>query len=403
MSYVDLVLFTATGILLVPFGVFCLECVLAFLPRRAPKIDFSADPGEVWIIIPAHNESLVIGATLNRLCPTLLANQRILVVADNCNDNTASIAREQRCHVIERQDSEKRGKGFALQYAFEYLERHHRPSVVIVLDADCRVAPFTISRIASLAHQKNRPVQALNLSHATKGSQGIHVISELGFRFKNLVRPTGLSRLGLPCHLMGTGMAIPWNLLKKCQVAGDHLAEDMNLGLELALLGHSALFCPSGQVLSELPQQDSGFLSQRTRWEQGHLRTSLTQIPILLAEGIRQRSAHLLGLAFDLMVPPFSLLILCWMAGVLGAAGFWSLGASAIPLIVLLCAGAMTGLLILGCWWKYCRQQVPFSTLLCLPIYILRKVPIYTSFLLGRSVKQWVRTEREASSTHSVF
>jgi cellulose synthase/poly-beta-1,6-N-acetylglucosamine synthase-like glycosyltransferase len=252
-----------------------------------------------------------------------------------------------------------------------------------------------------LAHQKNRPVQALNLSHAPTGSQGIHVVSELGFRFKNLVRPTGLSRLGLPCHLMGTGMAIPWNLLQKCRVAGDHLAEDMNLGLELALLGHSALFCPGGQVLSELPTQDSGFMSQRTRWEQGHLRTSLALVPKLLFWGLRKRSLNLLSLAFDLMVPPFSLLILCWMTGTLGAAGCWHLGASSIPLLALLSAGVLTFTLILCCWWKFCRKQVPFSILLCLPIYILRKVPIYTSFLFGRSVKQWIRTERQTSSTHS--
>jgi cellulose synthase/poly-beta-1,6-N-acetylglucosamine synthase-like glycosyltransferase len=401
MSSVDLALFFATGILLIPFAVFCLECALALLPRRLPRIDSLANPGEVWIIIPAHNEALVIGATLSRLCPTLLENQQILVVADNCNDNTASIAREQGCQVIERSNSEKRGKGFALQYAFAHLESNHNPSVVIVLDADCRVAPFTISRIASLAHQKNRPVQALNLSHRAKGSQGIHVISELGFRFKNLVRPTGLARLGLPCHLMGTGMAIPWTLLKQCRVAGDHLAEDMNLGIELSLRGHSTLFCPSGQVLSELPQQDSGFISQRTRWEQGHLRTSLALVPTLLFQGIRQRSLNLLSLGFDLTVPPFTLLILCWLAGVFGAAAFWHLGASSLPLLALISTGAITASLILGCWWKFCRHQVPFSSLLFLPIYILRKLPIYASFLFGRSVKQWVRTERQASSTHT--
>ncbi len=340
MSVVDLALLLVAGILAFPFVIFCIECGFAFFPARLLGIDFSIDPGEVWIVIPAHNEALVIGTTLRRLCPTLLPNQRVLVVADNCDDNTASIAREQGCHVIERFDPLRRGKGFALQYGFQHLKLNHRPFVVIVLDADCRVAPFTVSRIAGLAHERNRPVQALNLSYAPAESESLHVVSELGFRFKNLIRPLGLTRLGLPCHLMGTGMAIPWSLLRQCRVSGEHLAEDMNLGLDLALAGHPALFCPHGQVLSELPTQNAGFMSQRTRWEQGHLRTSLTQIPRLLNQGVRKWNLSLLTLAFDLMIPPFSLLILCLIGSVLGTACFWLFGASVYAIAsIALCGG----------------------------------------------------------------
>jgi cellulose synthase/poly-beta-1,6-N-acetylglucosamine synthase-like glycosyltransferase len=341
----------------------------------------------------------VIGSTLKRLCPTLVDRQKILVVADNCDDETASLACNYGCEVIERFDPTRRGKGYALQFAIEHLNATHNPSVVIVLDADCRVAPFTISRISALAYEQNRPVQALNLSHAPSGSHTLHFLSMLGFRFKNLIRPRGLNRLGLPCHLMGTGMAIPWTLLRECRVAGDHLAEDMNLGVELALKGYPAVFCPDGRVDSDLPQQESAFLSQRTRWEQGHLRTSLTQIPSLLFQGIRKGDIALVSLALDLMVPPLAFLMLCWFVAVLGTAFGWLLGASSVPLFALLVAGMLTLFVILSGWWTFCRRHVPFYSLMSLPIYVFRKLPIYGSFLLGRSATQWVRTQRDACST----
>jgi cellulose synthase/poly-beta-1,6-N-acetylglucosamine synthase-like glycosyltransferase len=395
MSIPDLVLLAFCGLLQIPFLVFWLECWLAFLPRRSRAIATGSEMGEVWVIVPAHNEGTVIGRTLAGLSKTLGPGQRILVVADNCQDRTAEMARDCGCEVIERHNLELRGKGFALQFAYDYLGANHSPAVVVVVDADCRVSSNMISSLSRLAVKENRPVQALNLSQAPSGSGSIHVLSELGFRFKNLVRPLGLDRLGLPCHLMGTGMAIPWALLQASRVEGDALAEDMALGVELALLGHPAVFFSAGHVLSELPQQDANFMSQRTRWEQGHLRTSLAHIPKLLMRGLRLRRLDLIALAFDLMVPPFSLLMLIWAAASFGASGYWLVGGSYVPCLLLAGTGTLTLLTIFCCWWKFCRAQVPFKSVLLLPLYALRKLPIYFSFLCGRGVTQWIRTSRE--------
>ncbi len=397
MIVIDNILIVGTIVFLIPFVVFWLECWFAFLPRRVVRLPNTHQDCEVWIVIPAHNESAGIAATIQTLNQTLAPNESVLIVADNCTDNTAAVAREYPCVVIERENPANRGKGFALQFAVQYLEQHHSPSVIVVLDADCRVEDNTVTAISQLALQKNRPVQALNLCEAAEESASLHINSELGFRFKNLIRPLGLSRLGMPCHLMGTGMAIPWNLLDQVNILGNDLTEDMQLGLELAKTRHPAYFYPEVKVLSDLPQQEAGFISQRTRWEQGHLRTSLTQIPVLLTESLKQRRLDLFVLAMDLTVPPFSLLMMLWLSAFVTTLLLAVLGATFIPSLLLGLTGAITGFTLLCGWFKFCRKQIPLRAMFSLPFYMVRKIPIYFSFLFKKGERNWVRTDRISS------
>ena len=384
------------GALLLPLAVFIIECGVALWPRWGTRFLPAGPRPRTVVLIPAHNEEAVIGGTLNALLPTLGADDFALVVADNCTDQTAEVARRCGAKVVERQDLTRRGKGFALNAGVRWLEQQTRiPEAVVVLDADCRVDPHTVELLARVAATQAKPAQCLNLCEAEPGSAGIHAISNLGFRFKNLVRPTGLARLGLPCILTGTGMAFPWHLLQVAPLDTGELAEDMQLGVALAIRGTTPVYCPEVRVLSALPRQESAFVSQRTRWEQGHLRTMLTQVPRLLWEGLRQRRFGLFCQGLDLLIPPFSLLIVCWMIGLVIAAGGWLLGASAHPLQLLAGAGALAGTVVLAGWSRFCRDAVSAAALLSIPVYMLKKLPIYAAFLFRRGEKQWVRTARE--------
>ncbi|MCH8830818.1 MAG: glycosyltransferase, partial [Planctomycetes bacterium] len=237
-----LLLVLAIGIS-IPIAVFCVECLLSVLLGSMRTASTTGEPTRVAVLIPAHNEEHVVVETLNTLLPTLKSGDRAVVIADNCSDATAELARSAGAIVVERFDRQRRGKAFALEFGLSSLQ-NDPPDVVVVLDADCSVEPSLVRRISELAHARNRPVQGRNLSVAGKQGNPVHAVSELGFRFKNLVRPLGVAKLGLPCHLMGTGMAIPWKLFRETSLAGDHLAEDMQFGVELALKGHAALFCP---------------------------------------------------------------------------------------------------------------------------------------------------------------
>ena len=113
----------------------CLEiiCGLRNLPGRRLKVQDNLD---VTVLVPAHNEANGIAATIKEL-RSAMPQARLLVVADNCTDGTASLAAGAGAEVIERHDSLHRGKGFALDFGREHL-RARPPSVVIILDADCR-------------------------------------------------------------------------------------------------------------------------------------------------------------------------------------------------------------------------------------------------------------------------
>jgi cellulose synthase/poly-beta-1,6-N-acetylglucosamine synthase-like glycosyltransferase len=318
----------------------------------------------------------------------------VLVVADNCSDNTAEIARRCGAFVVERSDSSRRGKSFALEFGKLALAEFP-PDVVVVLDADCRVDAKMVDTVARLVQATGRPVQALNLCEADAASASLHVVSGLGFRFKNLVRPLGLASFDMPCHLMGTGMALPWKVLQSAAFAGEHLAEDMQFGIELALAGHPTLFCPEVGIRSKLPGQNSAFLTQRTRWEQGHIQTIRTQVPRLAREALKQRRLDLLCLALDLVVPPFSLLMFTWLGATGVGLAAWLCGASILPAVLLQLVGFLVVVSIGSAWAVHCRQEISPRALVGVPVYMAKKLPIYLSYFFKRQQKEWVRTERE--------
>ena len=395
LSIVNLILIIIAAIILVPVLVFSFECLLSvLLVRRKRPVSNNAQP-HVAVLIPAHNEQFVIEETLRTLLPTLQPDDRVVVIADNCTDETAMVAQTFGVEVVERQSDDCRGKAYALECGVQYLTADP-PDVVIVLDADCKVDANLVSRISEESHARVRPVQGRNLSTAETSSHAVHSVSELGFCFKNLVRPLGAARIGLPCHLMGTGMAIPWKILRGTSFTSDHLAEDMQFGIELAIKGFPTTFCPDVGITSQLPKDEQAFLNQRTRWEQGHLRTSLTQTPRLLFAGLFKLRPSLLFLAFDLTVPPLSLLILIGLAtsSVTILAGF--LGASWVPAMMLIGGGLLMLSATIAGWFTFCRESVPLKSLLAIPGYIIRKVPIYVSYFTGKKQREWIRTQRDS-------
>jgi N-acetylglucosaminyldiphosphoundecaprenol N-acetyl-beta-D-mannosaminyltransferase len=124
------------------------------------------------------------------------------------------------------------------------------------------------------------------------------------------------------------------------------------------------------------------------------------QIPRLLSAAVRQRSWRLLGAALDLSIPPLTLLIFVWLIAVLATGGAWYLGASWIPAAMLLGGGVALILALTIGWAGFCRRYVPLRTFAGIPVYMLRKMPIYFQFLFRRQ-SDWVRTERESSPTRT--
>jgi cellulose synthase/poly-beta-1,6-N-acetylglucosamine synthase-like glycosyltransferase len=379
-------------LVLLPASVFFLEVVLGLAIRRSP-LTHQGERRRLTVLVPAHNEATIIPRTIRSIAPQLGSIDRLVVIADNCTDETADVARREGAEVIVRTDSRRRGKGFALDYGVRHLE-NSAPDIVIIIDADCLVAPDAIDRIARLCAKTNRPVQALYLMRTSGGARLKMRIGEFAWLVKNLARPDGLSRLRLPCQLAGTGMAFPWSAISTANLATGHIVEDLKLGVDLARTGFPPLFCYDALVTSEFPTSESGAEGQRTRWEHGHLTVILQEAPRLFLDSIKRCDVRLLAMACDLSIPPLALLVLqiaiLWILSVLALLTMHL----RFPFLVSSAAATLILSATLLAWGRYGRNIIFLRELAFAVIYAIWKLPLYVKFLWGRQL-EWVRSKRD--------
>jgi len=219
-------------------------------------------------------------------------------------------------------------------------------------------------------------------------------IAEFAWVVKNLVRPMGLGKLGLPCQLMGSGMAFPWISISNMDLADAHIVEDMKMGLDMARLGVPPIFCPEALVLSSFPSHEEGIRDQRTRWEHGHLGTILSEAPRMFFQGLKKMDFSLVALALDLCVPPLALLLMLISVLWLVAAIFYGATGYRAPLMIMSSALVMFALAVLTAWASHGRRIISLSSLLSASVYPLWKIPMYVQFVVSRQ-REWVRSKRD--------
>lgn len=388
------VLFVLALILLsLPIAVFVLEIALALAGGRSQGA-VSSTRGPLAVLVPAHDEGVGILPTLASIRAQLLPGDRVLVVADNCRDDTAMRARDAGAEVLVREDFERRGKGYALDAGVRHLAQNP-PAMVVVLDADCLLAPQALERLALRCADSGRPVQALYLMGAPAGASLKTRIAEFAWAVKNRARALGMARVGLPCQLMGSGMAFPWPLIEGAALASADLVEDLRLGLDFAREGRAPLFCPEALVTSEFPVSPKGLQSQRTRWEHGHLAMLFRDGPGLLLEGLRTRNAGLCALTLDMCVPPLALLVLVALAFAALGGLAWAVSGAVLPWSLALPGPVLLAAAVLASWLRFGRDILSWRELAYAPIYALVKIPLYLKFVVQRQVA-WVRSERDS-------
>ncbi|MGA2496504.1 MAG: glycosyltransferase family 2 protein [Tepidisphaeraceae bacterium] len=428
---------------LVPVAVVAIECLLAVLlaTNQRDLHHVAAKRPLLAVLIPAHNEEAGIAQTLAAIVHQLRQGDRLVVVADNCADRTADIARDAGAEVIERVDDERRGKGYALDAGIRYLAASgsgqiagqskcvgvptpragspcheilpvgddsqndgdtpaDRPEVLVVVDADCDCQSGSLAELAAGVAQTGRTCQAAYLMETPPEPSPATRVSAFAFRVKNLVRPLGLHRLGLPCLLTGTGMAFPWASISGAALASGNIVEDMQLGLDLAIAGHPPRFCPGATVVGRLPAQACTADTQRTRWEHGHLQTMLTQVPRLIGRGVTTFSPRLLGLALELAVPPLSLLVFAWIVLSAAAVAGAFVAGWRLPLILAIAGWILLSAAIGSAWWRFARDILPLRQMLFIPVYMLGKIPRFVAFVTRRQ-REWIRTAREVEKVDS--
>lgn len=348
------------------------------------------------VIVPAHNEACVIERTLASLrrLDWPADRFRALVVADNCDDATARLARAAGALVLERQDARLRGKGYALRLAFDHSREAGWADAVVVVDADTQVSPNLLLACATRIEAGAGAVQAHYgvLNPAESWRTSLMAIAHGAF---HSLRSQARERLRLSCGLRGNGWCLTHQLLREVPYHAFSVTEDLEYGIALGLAGHRVHYAHEACAKADMESAEPVARHQRQRWEDGRFALIRTQTLALLREALRGRSRVCLDLALDLLVLPLSYVALNVAALIAAAflAGLWqdSLHVWLWPAAI---SGAFLTLYVLRGWQLSQRGAAGLVDLLRAPFYILWK----TGVLLRRhDRRRWVPTKRRSS------
>jgi cellulose synthase/poly-beta-1,6-N-acetylglucosamine synthase-like glycosyltransferase len=347
------------------------------------------------VIVPAHNEIAVIArtvASLRRL-DWPAEHFRILVIADNCTDETASVARAAGAAVLERHDTVRRGKGYALEFAFSVSAKRRWASAVVVVDADAEVSPNLLEAFASRIERGAQAAQAhygvLN-PHASWRTRLI-TIAKGSF---HIVRSRARERLKLSCGVRGNGWCVTHDLLEKVPYRCFSLTEDLEYGITIGMAGFRVEYADEAHSDAEMVSGEKLARSQRQRWEDGRFQLVRSKTLPLLAAALARRSAICLDLALDLAVLPLSYVALNVTALLLASSLAWKYPQlTPFVWIAIACAVAVFAYVLRG--WQLSGVGIRgLWDLARAPGFLLWKVLL---MLRPRKSQTWVRTDRESN------
>jgi cellulose synthase/poly-beta-1,6-N-acetylglucosamine synthase-like glycosyltransferase len=351
------------------------------------------------IVVPAHDEEAGIAATVRSLEAVDYPREcrRVIVIADNCSDTTAACAAEAGAVVLERRDEKRRGKGYALAHAFERSLADGVADAIVVVDADTVVSP-NLLRAFDARFQAGAPAAQAHYAVANPNDSWRTRLMHIGFTLFHDVRSRGRERLGVSAGLRGNGMAFAVGTLREVPHDAFSVVEDVEYGIRLGLAGHRVFYAGEAQVYGAMVSSERASRSQRQRWEGGRWALVRRHGAALLANAAARRSAVLLDLALDLLVPPLSYVALATALGTLVACVSWALGVCAAWAVWpwLLCALGFATYLVRGIWLA--RVGVRGVLDLCwAPVYVVWKVALALRPSSARR-GEWVRTTREEAN-----
>ena len=346
------------------------------------------------VIVPAHNESDLIARTVASLrkIDWPAAHFRIVVVADNCTDETAQLARNAGAHVLERHDTSKRGKGYALDHAFNASRLDGFAAAVVVIDADAEVSPNLLEAFAARLEQGEHAVQAHYgvLNPFASWRTRLITIAKAAF---HIVRSRARERLGVSCGIRGNGWCVTHELLEKVPYRAFSLTEDVEYGIDLGRAGYRVAYADEAHSDAEMVSNEQVASRQRQRWESGRFELIRSRTWPLLRAAVLQRSRVCLDLALDLLVLPLSYVALNVAALVVAAAfaSLWYPQMSAWLWIALACVMSLSIHVLRG-WQLSGIGLRGIVDLARAPGFLLWKVLL---MLKPQRSSEWVRTDRE--------
>jgi 1,2-diacylglycerol 3-beta-glucosyltransferase len=396
LNLITSLLLALLALLALPALLPCAYLLLLTLLSAAPKLPArSARRMRFDVIVPAHDEAAVIARVVTSLQHLDWPPERfrILVVADNCSDDTAAIAADAGAVVLERRDLKLRGKGYALRHAFGRSRDDGFADAVVIVDADTDVSPNLLEACAARIEAGAEAVQ-VHYGVRNPGDSWRTRLMTIAMSAIHIVRSRARERLGLSCGIRGNGWCLTHALLLRAPYEAYSLAEDLEYGIDLGLSGVRVCYADEAAVLGDMVSGADTAATQRQRWEGGRFAQIRSDALPLLHAALQRRSKICLDLAIDLLVLPLSYVALA-------AVAFTFVAVLAALLLDTPALFAWLGVLGIASIAAYVLRGWQLSgvgaqgllDLARAPFFVLWKVVL---MLRRRASAEWVRTAREA-------
>ncbi|MHB1654667.1 MAG: glycosyltransferase family 2 protein [Desulfitobacteriaceae bacterium] len=357
------------------------------------------------LVVAAHNEEPVIGPLVENLLQLDYPKELydVFVVADNCMDKTALIARNAGASVHQRFNDAKRGKGYALEWMFHRLFKMERQyDAVVIFDADNLVKENFLVEMNSKLCQGDKIVQCY-LDSKNPFDTWVTNTFSIAFWITNRLLQLARYNIGLSNVLGGTGMCISMDVLKKLGWGATSLTEDLEFSMKALAHGVKTTWAHDAVVYDEKPLTFAQSWRQRKRWAQGQVDVAGRYFFPLLVKGIRERKMTYLDAAVHLFQPALVMIATFFMT--VNILSIFQTHYTHVFSLVM----PWTGWQILSAiQYVYpvaalALDRLPWRAYLGLilyPVFIYSWIPIVFLGFLKRKDKQWSHTQHTRSISY---
>jgi len=403
-NWLTLAVLVVLNLAVLPYFLYLLATSVAAMRTRRERPSLEEPLSRFLIVIPAHNEESGITTTIRSCLAANYPRSRfgVVVIADNCSDRTAPLATALGVRVVERFDSVKKSKGFAIEFLIDALMQSGELDsldALVLIDADT-----TVDRDLLLCFDRGlRSGRDWIQSYYTVANRDETWRTRLmtyGFSLFNGVTLLGQNALGTSAGLRGNGMCLSTRGLRRRPWKSHGLVEDMEYSWTLRIAGEKIAFQPEASVYGVMPGGGGqAAANQRRRWEfgRGEIRNKYLG-PLLRSDQIGWWEK--LIAACELTIPSMGGLAIVYLLLVaLDASALLTSTVLGSPILrgsLLACSLFMTASLLSYAFSPFIALRLPWryvSSIAFFPVYVGWKLLISLS---GRP-KQWVRTEREPS------
>lgn len=380
--------------LLLPTLSDCVSVIKVVFGRVAARRQGGRERPRLLVLVPAHNEEIMVAACIRSLLHMRYPAEcrSVVVIADNCDDRTAEVARAAGARCLERRDPLHPGKPHAIAWALASMPLDSYEAVVII-DADTVVGQDFATGLAEAAPLEEKAVQAyFDVDNRTETAltRLAAVLASANHRFAYPLK----QRAGLNTPLVGNGMCIGTDVLRTHGWTAFCIAEDWEMYAQLTTRGvpiegapHAVLYAQEAHTLRQS-------LTQRQRWTAGKLTVLGRHGPALMRSrrvSLRQK----LDAIGELSAPGP---VLHLGVATLGAGTGLLLGSAWIAPVLL-------ATLLRPCLYSVLALRVQpdpgkaLAAFAFLPVYALWRIGAAVGALGMLGDKPWIRTERHAAVT----